>query len=51
MDQRNFTYMFYGFAAAYLILVIYVVTLIAREKRIRAEMRRLRQMIEGSRSQ
>jgi hypothetical protein len=42
--------MFYGYAAAYLILVVYVITLVGREKRLREEMRRLRQMIEGSRS-
>ena len=31
MDTRNFTFMFYGFAAAWLILVIYVLMLVARE--------------------
>jgi len=27
MDARNFTYMFYGFAAVWLCLVVYVVSL------------------------
>ena len=45
MDERNFTYMFYGFAAAWAILVIYVLTLVARERRLQAEMERLRNMI------
>lgn len=46
MDERNFTYMFYGFSAAWVIVVIYVITLAAREKRIREEMNRLRRMLE-----
>jgi CcmD family protein len=53
MDERNFTYMFYGFLAAWLILVAYVVSLVMRERKIRREMDGLRRMIEdreGSRS-
>jgi CcmD family protein len=46
MDERNFTYMFYGFLAAWLILVAYVVSLVARERRIRREMDSLKRMIE-----
>lgn len=46
MDARNFTYMFYGFLAAWLILVIYVVTLAARERSIRKELTRLRSMMD-----
>jgi CcmD family protein len=42
--------MFYGFAAAWVILVIYVITLVAREKKIYQEMTRLKTLIEeGSR--
>ena len=46
MDSRNFTFMFYGFAVAWVAVVIYVVTLVSRERKLREEMRRLRQMIE-----
>ena len=46
MDERNFTYMFYGFLAAWLVLVAYVVSLVARERRIRREMNSLKRMIE-----
>ena len=46
MDERNFTYMFYGFLAAWLILVAYVVSLVARERRIRREMDSLKRMVE-----
>jgi CcmD family protein len=47
MDNRNFLYMFYGFAAAWTIVVIYVLTLVSREKKLRAEMRRLQSMVES----
>ena len=51
MDARNFTYMFYGFAVAWVAVIMYVVTLVARERKLQDEMRRLRQMIEsGDRS-
>ena len=46
MDTRNFTYMFYGFLAAWLILVVYVVSLVARERKLRDELRRVRSMVE-----
>ena len=47
MDNRNFLYMFYGFAAAWTILAIYLLTLVSREKKLRDEMRRLQSMIES----
>ncbi len=47
MDERNFTYMFYGFAVAWVAVIVYVVTLVARERKLSEEMRRLRQMIES----
>ena len=47
MDQRNFTYMFYGFSAAWLILVVYVVSLVARENKIKKELENLKRMVEG----
>lgn len=47
MDERNFTYMFYGFAAAWLILVLYVVTLAARERNLKREVETLRKLLEG----
>ncbi len=46
MDVRNFTYMFYGFAAAFLVLVVYVVSLALRERRLRSELDRVRRMVE-----
>jgi len=45
MDERNFTYMFYGFAAAWLLVVGYVATLVARENRIRRSLEGLQKML------
>jgi CcmD family protein len=46
MDSRNALFMFYGFAAAWLIVVGYVVMLALREGRLRRELDRVRQMVE-----
>jgi CcmD family protein len=48
IDARNFTYMFYGFAAAFVILVVYVVSLAMRERRLRSEIDRVRRMVEDT---
>ena len=44
---RNFTYMFYGFAVAWVAVIVYVLTLVSRERKLSEEMRRLRKMIES----
>lgn len=46
MDARNFTYMFYGFAVAWAVIAIYVITIAARERGLRQELERVRRMIE-----
>jgi len=46
MDARNFTYMFYGFLAAWLILVAYVGTMVTRERRLGREIENLKRMLE-----
>ena len=46
MDERNFTYMFYGFAAVWLCLAAYLVSLATREKRIRRQLDGLRKLME-----
>jgi CcmD family protein len=48
IEARNFTYMFYGFAAAFVILVVYVVSLALRERRLRSEIDRVRRMVEDT---
>ena len=46
MDNRNFEYMFYGFLAAWLIILGYVLMLATRERKLRRELDRVRQMVE-----
>ncbi|MFN7924208.1 MAG: CcmD family protein [Bryobacteraceae bacterium] len=46
MDQRNFTFLFYGFAAAWAIIVVYVLTLVGRERKIRSQIDNLNRMLE-----
>ena len=46
MMNRNFEYMCYGLAAAFVILVIYVVSLGLREGKLSKEMDRVRHMVE-----
>jgi CcmD family protein len=45
MDARNFQYMFYGFSAAWVIIVIYALTMLARERKIGDEITRLKSMM------
>ena len=46
MDLRNFTFMFYGFLAAWLILVVYVLMLVARERKISEQLKSLKSMVD-----
>jgi CcmD family protein len=46
MDTRNFTFMFYGFLAAWLILVVYVLSLVSRERKITEQLKGLRSLLD-----
>lgn len=46
VEARNLLYMFYGFLAAWVILVAYVVTLVVRERNLKKELTQLRNMLE-----
>ena len=46
MDTRNFTFMFYGFLAAWLILVGYVLSLVGRERKLRDQIASLKSMMD-----
>ena len=46
MDERNFIFMFYGFAAAWAILAGYVVFLGTREGKLRRQLDNLKRMVE-----
>ena len=50
MDTRNFTFMFYGFTAAWAILVVYVLMIVARERRLRRELDGLKKLLEYKKS-
>ena len=47
MDERNFTYMFYGFAAVWVILALYVMSLAMREGRLRKELDSVKRMLDS----
>ena len=44
MDERNFTYMFYGISAAWVILAMYALLLTRRKRRLQGQMDGLRRM-------
>lgn len=46
MDERNFTYMFYGFTAAWAVIAIYVLTLVSRERRLNRQVEDVKRMLE-----
>jgi uncharacterized membrane protein YciS (DUF1049 family) len=46
--DRNFEYMFYGFTAAWLIVLIYVISIALRERRLREDLDRVKRMFEES---
>jgi CcmD family protein len=46
MDTRNFTFMFYGFLAAWLILVVYVLSLVQRERKITEQLKGLKGLLD-----
>jgi CcmD family protein len=46
MDERNFIFMFYGFAAAWTILAGYVVFLGTREGKLRRQLDNLKKMVD-----
>ncbi len=47
MDARNFTFMFYGFAAAWLIVAIYVISLARRGARLKRELENVKQLVQA----
>ena len=47
MDARNFTFMFYGFLAAWLIVLIYVISLARRGARLKKELEDVRRLLNS----
>ena len=50
MDARNFTFMFYGFLAAWLIVLLYVVSLARRGARLKKELEDVKQLVGTNQS-
>ena len=48
MDARNFTFMFYGFLAAWLIVLLYIVSLARRGSRLKKELEHVKQLVNSS---
>ena len=44
--QRNYEFLSYGLTAAWIILVIYVLMMVARERKLKREIASLRAMLE-----
>ena len=48
MDQRNFTFMFYGFLVAWVVVLAYVVSLARRSARLKKELEGVRQLMTSA---
>ena len=48
MDSRNFVFMFYGFLAAWLIVLLYVISLARRGARLKKELEDVKQLVNSS---
>jgi CcmD family protein len=46
MDARNFTFMFYGFAAAWIIVLLYVISLARRGARLKKELEQVKRLFD-----
>jgi len=46
MDPREFEYVFFGMLAVWLIITLYALSLGIRERKLKAELDRVRRMIE-----
>jgi hypothetical protein len=44
--NSNYTFMFYGFLAAWMVLIIYVIWIALRERKLRDELERVRRMVD-----
>ena len=51
MDARNFTFMFYGFTAAWVIVLLYVVLLARRGARLKKELEDVKQLVSSTQPQ
>jgi CcmD family protein len=50
MEARNFTFLFYGFLAAWVIVLAYVVSLARRGARLKKELEDVKQLVSSAQS-
>ena len=50
MDARNFSFMFYGFTAAWLIVLLYVISLARRGARLKQELEDVKRLVGSAES-
>lgn len=48
MDARNLLFMFYGFLAAWLIVVLYIISLARRGARLKKELNDVKQLVNAN---
>jgi CcmD family protein len=48
MSPQNYTFMFLGFTVAWLIIIVYVISIARREKNLREELDRVKRLVEES---
>ena len=46
MSPQNYTFLFLGFTVAWLIIIVYVISIALREKKLREELDRVKRMVE-----
>jgi CcmD family protein len=51
MELRNLTFMFYGFLAAWLIVLLYVITLARRNARLKKELEDVKNLVASAQSE
>lgn len=51
VEARNLTFLFYGFLAAWLIVIMYVISIAARERKLRRELDRVKRLVEERESE
>ena len=51
MELRNLTFMFYGFLAAWLIVLVYVITLARRNARLKKELEDVKNLVASTQSE
>jgi len=44
--EQNYTFLFYGFLAAWLVVILYVISIALRERKLRNELDRVKRMVE-----